>query len=169
MPCRPSPKPNNRYLYLIGHPAHQRSYDLLLHHGFYCSPILHLSGKEPSFSSKSVLLYPYAMTSALLHSSPQHYYITLSLHDIICTTLIYFLLLRDDSQVFTIIPTCLFHHYLSQGDPSRCFNLLPIITRLCLALPMRWSITLTTSDTPHKYLPLRIVAMASRIAPHYSL
>ena len=63
------------------------------------------------------------MTSALLHSSPQHYYITLSLPDIIRTTLIYFLLLRDDSQVFTIIPTCLFHHhYLSQGDPSRCFT-----------------------------------------------
>ena len=123
LPCRPLPKPNNLYLYLIGHPAHQRSYDLLLHHGFYCSPLLHLSGKEPSFSSKSVLLYPYAMTSALLHSSPQHYYITLSLPDIIRTTLIYFLLLRDDSQVFTIIPTCLFHHhYLSQGDPSRCFN-----------------------------------------------
>ena len=27
-----------------------------LHHGFYCSPLLHLSGEEPSFSSKSVLL-----------------------------------------------------------------------------------------------------------------
>ena len=55
------------------------------------------------------------MTSALLHSSPQHYYITHSLPDIIRTTLIYFLLLRDDSQVFTIIPTYLFHHhYLSQ-------------------------------------------------------
>ena len=48
-------------------------------------------------------------------------------------------------------------------------QLLPIITRLCLALHMQWSITLTTSNTSHKYLPLRIVAMASRIAPHYSL
>ena len=56
LPCRPLPKPNNLYLYLTGHPAHQRSYDLLLHHGFYCSPLLHLSGEEPSFSSKSVLL-----------------------------------------------------------------------------------------------------------------
>jgi len=93
------------------------------------------------------------MTSALLHSSPQHYYITLSLPDIIRTTLIYFLLLRDDSQVFTIIPICLFHHYLSQGDPPRCFNLLPIITRLCLALHMRWSITLTTSNTSHNTCP----------------
>ena len=93
------------------------------------------------------------MTSALLHSSPQHHYITLSLPDIIRTTLTYYLLLRDDSQVFTIIPTCLFHHYLSQGDPSRCFNLLPIITRLCLALHMRWSITLTTSNTSHNTCP----------------
>ena len=30
LPCRPLPKPNNLYLYLIGHPAHQRSYDLFL-------------------------------------------------------------------------------------------------------------------------------------------
>ena len=48
-------------------------------------------------------------------------------------------------------------------------QLLPIITRLCLALHMQWSITLTTSNTSHKYLPLRIVTVTSRIAPHYSL
>ena len=48
------------------------------------------------FHQVCTALYPYAMTSALLHSSPQHYYITLSLPDIIRTTLIYFLLLRDD-------------------------------------------------------------------------
>ena len=78
--------------------------------------------KNPAFPASLYCSLPLRMT-ALLHSSPQHYYITLSLPDIIRTTLIYFLLLRDDSQVFTIIPTCLFHHhYLSQGDPSRCFN-----------------------------------------------
>ena len=75
------------------------------------------------FQQVCTALYPYAMTSALLHSSPQHHYITFSLPDIIRTTLTYHVLLRDDSQVFTIIPTCLFHHdFFSQGDPSRCFN-----------------------------------------------
>jgi len=70
--------------------------------------------------------------------------------------------------VLTIIPTCLFHHNLLPADPSRCFNLLPIITRLCLALHMRWSMTLTTSNTSHNYLQLRNVAITSHIAPHYS-
>ena len=143
MPCRPSPKPNNLYLYLIGHPAHQRSYDLLHHHGFYCSSLLHLSGKEPSFSSKSVLLYPYAMTSALLHSSPQHHYITLSLPDIIRTNLIYFFLLRDDSQVFTIIPTCLFHHYLLHHYTYLAKNLAFPASLYC-SLPLRHDLCLTS-------------------------
>jgi len=32
-----------------------------------------------------------------------------------------------------------------------------------------WLLLLFTSNTSHKYLPLRIVIVTSRIAPHYSL
>ena len=77
LPCRPLPKPNNLYLYLIGHPAHQRSYDLLLHHGFYCSPLLHLSGEAfpASLYCSLPLRHDLCLTSQL-STAPLYYSLT---------------------------------------------------------------------------------------------
>ena len=174
LPCRPLPKPNNLYLYLIGHPAHQRSYDLfLLLHYIMASTALHYYtylAKNLAFPASLYCSLPLRhdlcltsqLSTALLYYSLTAWYYPHHSH-----------LLPTTTRRFTSV-----HYHSNLPIPPPLFvtrrsisllQLLPIITQLCLALRMQWSITLTTSNTSHKYLPLRIVAMPSRIAPHYSL